>query len=207
MCPHFLSSHDKWASAEVKPGHFWLSSIIMEGSFYKLEDEAFPSFLANSMDSTSGRTTLGNVTFGSGPGLPVAASTVAKIRPASDNRWELVAALDRCDMDMFLFIDVALCTWHLILLYMSLIWSSHGLTTQVLSKTTKLTIMSLYWSHMVKFTSAFDPCPQGVAVCRQVVAPCRANTIVLLKDTPTAKRDLNRGHTASQTDAQPVALQ
>ncbi|XP_039973029.1 centrosomal protein of 192 kDa isoform X2 [Xiphias gladius] len=58
----------------------------MADSFYKLEDEAFPSFLCQSVDSTSGRATLGNVTLGSGPGLPVAASTVAKIRPGSDSR-------------------------------------------------------------------------------------------------------------------------
>lgn len=61
----------------------------MADSFYKLEDEAFPSFLYKSLDSTSGRATLGNVTLGSGPGLPVAASTVAKIRPGSDNRRDL----------------------------------------------------------------------------------------------------------------------
>ncbi|XP_018521245.1 centrosomal protein of 192 kDa isoform X1 [Lates calcarifer] len=58
----------------------------MADSFYKLEDESLPSFLCKSLDSTSGRATLGNVTLGSGPGLPVAASTVAKIRPRSDNR-------------------------------------------------------------------------------------------------------------------------
>lgn len=69
----------------------------MADGFYKLEDEAFPSFLYKSLDSTSGRATLGNVTLGSGPGLPVAASTVAKIRPGSDNRWEHAAALDRCN--------------------------------------------------------------------------------------------------------------
>lgn len=68
----------------------------MADSFYKLEDEAFPSFLCKSLDSTSGRATLGNVTLGSGPGLPVAASTVAKIRPVSDNRWG--AGWDRCDL-------------------------------------------------------------------------------------------------------------
>uniref|UniRef100_UPI0037E7D549 centrosomal protein of 192 kDa n=1 Tax=Semicossyphus pulcher TaxID=241346 RepID=UPI0037E7D549 len=60
----------------------------MADSFYKLEDEAFPSFLCKSLDSTSGRATLVNVTLGSGPGLPVAASTVAKIRPGSDNRGD-----------------------------------------------------------------------------------------------------------------------
>ncbi|XP_019735583.1 centrosomal protein of 192 kDa isoform X1 [Hippocampus comes] len=58
----------------------------MAESFYKLEDEAFPSFLGKSLDSTIGRATLGNLTLGSGPGLPVAASTVAKIRPQSENR-------------------------------------------------------------------------------------------------------------------------
>ncbi|XP_056236839.1 centrosomal protein of 192 kDa isoform X1 [Seriola aureovittata] len=61
----------------------------MADSFYKLEDEVLPSFLCESMDSTSGRATLGNVTLGSGPGLPVAASTVAKIRPGYDNREDL----------------------------------------------------------------------------------------------------------------------
>ncbi|KAM8735217.1 centrosomal protein of 192 kDa isoform 1-T3 [Acanthopagrus schlegelii] len=64
----------------------------MADGFYKLEDEAFPSFLYKSLDSTSGRATLGNVTLGSGPGLPVAASTVAKIRPGSDNRGDSVEA-------------------------------------------------------------------------------------------------------------------
>ncbi|XP_054477161.1 centrosomal protein of 192 kDa [Anoplopoma fimbria] len=62
----------------------------MADSFYKLEDEAFPSFLCKSLDSTGGRATLGNVTLGSGPGLPVAASTVAKIKPVSDNRGDPV---------------------------------------------------------------------------------------------------------------------
>ncbi|XP_049439243.1 centrosomal protein of 192 kDa isoform X2 [Epinephelus fuscoguttatus] len=64
----------------------------MADNFYKLEDEAFPSFLCKSLDSTSGRATLGNVTLGSGPGLPVAASTVAKIKPSSDNRGDPVDA-------------------------------------------------------------------------------------------------------------------
>ncbi|XP_059195410.1 centrosomal protein of 192 kDa [Centropristis striata] len=64
----------------------------MADSFYKLEDEAFPSFLCKSLDSTSGRATLGNVTLGSGPGLPVAASTVAKIKLGTDNRGDPVEA-------------------------------------------------------------------------------------------------------------------
>ncbi|XP_069392693.1 centrosomal protein of 192 kDa isoform X2 [Paralichthys olivaceus] len=58
----------------------------MADNYYKLEDEVLPSFLCESMDNSSGRPTLGNVTLGSGPGLPVAASTMAKIRPSSDNR-------------------------------------------------------------------------------------------------------------------------
>uniref|UniRef100_A0A672Y5X5 Centrosomal protein 192 n=1 Tax=Sphaeramia orbicularis TaxID=375764 RepID=A0A672Y5X5_9TELE len=70
----------------------------MADSFYKLEDEVFPSFLSKSLDSTMGRATLGNVTLGSGPGLPVAASTVAKNRPGSDNRWERAAGLGRCGL-------------------------------------------------------------------------------------------------------------
>ncbi|XP_037836225.1 centrosomal protein of 192 kDa isoform X2 [Kryptolebias marmoratus] len=64
----------------------------MADSLFRLEDEAFPSFLSKSLDSTSGRATLGNVSLGSGPGLPVAASTVAKIRPGSDNRGDLAEA-------------------------------------------------------------------------------------------------------------------
>ncbi|KAM9852578.1 centrosomal protein of 192 kDa [Aulostomus maculatus] len=64
----------------------------MADSFYKLEDESFPSFLCKSLDSSSGHATLGNMTLGSGPGLPVAASTVAKIKPQSDNRGDLVEA-------------------------------------------------------------------------------------------------------------------
>ncbi|XP_041845085.1 centrosomal protein of 192 kDa isoform X2 [Melanotaenia boesemani] len=64
----------------------------MAETFYKLEDEAFPSFLDKSLDNTSSRATLGNVTLGSGPGLPVAASTVAKIRPGSDNRDHVEAS-------------------------------------------------------------------------------------------------------------------
>ncbi|XP_068998191.1 centrosomal protein of 192 kDa isoform X2 [Embiotoca jacksoni] len=62
----------------------------MADRFYRLEDEAFPSFLCRSLDSTGDRATLGDVTLGSGPGLPVAASTVAKIRPGLDNRGDPV---------------------------------------------------------------------------------------------------------------------
>uniref|UniRef100_A0A9J8D3K7 Centrosomal protein 192 n=1 Tax=Cyprinus carpio carpio TaxID=630221 RepID=A0A9J8D3K7_CYPCA len=51
-----------------------------------IEDEPFPSFLSNASLGSSGRTTLGNVTLGSTLGIPVAASTMAKIRPPVDNR-------------------------------------------------------------------------------------------------------------------------
>ncbi|TNN39249.1 hypothetical protein EYF80_050583 [Liparis tanakae] len=64
----------------------------MAESFYRLEDEAFPSFLCRSLDSTGGRAASGDVTLGSGPGLPVAASTVAKIKPGADNRGDPVEA-------------------------------------------------------------------------------------------------------------------
>ncbi|KAM6967635.1 centrosomal protein of 192 kDa [Aplochiton taeniatus] len=64
----------------------------MAESFCNLEDEAFPSFLSNSLGSS--RATLGNVSLGSALGLPVAASTVAKIRAGqgADNRGDAVEA-------------------------------------------------------------------------------------------------------------------
>ncbi|CAL8247903.1 unnamed protein product [Lota lota] len=58
----------------------------MADSFFNLEDEPLPSFLSSSLDSTGGPVALGNVTLGSGPGFPVAASTVAKIRAGTDIR-------------------------------------------------------------------------------------------------------------------------
>uniref|UniRef100_A0A8B9KIS4 Centrosomal protein 192 n=1 Tax=Astyanax mexicanus TaxID=7994 RepID=A0A8B9KIS4_ASTMX len=57
-------------------------------SFRNLEDETFPSFLYNTSLGGSGCATLGNVTLGSTLGVPMAASTVAKIRATADNRWE-----------------------------------------------------------------------------------------------------------------------
>ncbi|XP_072572907.1 centrosomal protein of 192 kDa isoform X1 [Paramormyrops kingsleyae] len=57
----------------------------MTESFRNIEDEPFPSFLSASLSST-GRATLGNVTLGSTLGVPMAASTVAKIRAATDSR-------------------------------------------------------------------------------------------------------------------------
>ncbi|KAJ8353763.1 hypothetical protein SKAU_G00213300 [Synaphobranchus kaupii] len=56
----------------------------MTESFHNIEDEPFPSFLSASLSSS--HATLGNVTLGSGLGVPVAASTVAKIRAGADNR-------------------------------------------------------------------------------------------------------------------------
>uniref|UniRef100_A0A8C1PIS9 Centrosomal protein 192 n=1 Tax=Cyprinus carpio TaxID=7962 RepID=A0A8C1PIS9_CYPCA len=55
-------------------------------NFQNIEDEPFPSFLSNASLGSSGRNTLGNVTLGSTLGMPMAASTVAKIRPPVDNR-------------------------------------------------------------------------------------------------------------------------
>ncbi|XP_036829153.1 centrosomal protein of 192 kDa isoform X6 [Oncorhynchus mykiss] len=62
----------------------------MTESFSNIEDEAFPSFLSSSVGSS--RATLGNITLASTLGLPVAASTVAKIRAGADNRVNAVQA-------------------------------------------------------------------------------------------------------------------
>ncbi|XP_077063730.1 centrosomal protein of 192 kDa [Siphateles boraxobius] len=61
-------------------------------NFQNIEDEPFPSFLSNASLDSSGRTTLGNLTLGSTLGMPMAASTVAKIRPPVDNRFTDVQA-------------------------------------------------------------------------------------------------------------------
>lgn len=55
-------------------------------NFQNIEDEPFPSFLSNASLGSIGRATLGNVTLGSTFGMPMAASTVAKIRPPADDR-------------------------------------------------------------------------------------------------------------------------
>ncbi|XP_043116240.1 centrosomal protein of 192 kDa isoform X2 [Puntigrus tetrazona] len=68
-----------------------MSHTDME-NFQNIEDEPFPSFLSNASLGSSGRTTLGNVTLGSTLGVPMAASTVAKIRPPVDNRLTDVQA-------------------------------------------------------------------------------------------------------------------
>ncbi|XP_072535710.1 centrosomal protein of 192 kDa isoform X2 [Salminus brasiliensis] len=61
-------------------------------SFRNLEDETFPSFLYNTSMGSSGCAALANVTLGSTLGVPVAASTVAKIRATADNRLTDVQA-------------------------------------------------------------------------------------------------------------------
>ncbi|XP_030637553.1 centrosomal protein of 192 kDa [Chanos chanos] len=61
-------------------------------SFRKIDDEPFPSFLSSASLGSSGRATLGNVTLGSTLGVPVAASTVAKIRATADNRVKDIQA-------------------------------------------------------------------------------------------------------------------
>ncbi|KAK7157334.1 hypothetical protein R3I93_008726 [Phoxinus phoxinus] len=62
-----------------------MSHTDME-NFQNIEDEPFPSFLSNTSLGSSGRSTLGNLTLGSTLGMPMAASTVAKIRPPVDDR-------------------------------------------------------------------------------------------------------------------------
>lgn len=53
----------------------------MSQCYVNIEDETFPSFLADSMSSNVSEA-LDNCTLTSNLGLPVAASTVAKARPA-----------------------------------------------------------------------------------------------------------------------------
>ncbi|XP_052003508.1 centrosomal protein of 192 kDa-like isoform X2 [Xyrauchen texanus] len=55
-------------------------------NFQNIEDEPFPSFLSNASQGRIGQVTLSNVTLGSTLGMPMAASTVAKIRAPVDNR-------------------------------------------------------------------------------------------------------------------------
>lgn len=62
-----------------------LSSLCrMMEEFRNIADETFPSFLGYSLNSTS--SVIENVTISSNPGLPVAASTVARSRTGWDNR-------------------------------------------------------------------------------------------------------------------------
>ncbi|XP_009960186.1 PREDICTED: centrosomal protein of 192 kDa-like, partial [Leptosomus discolor] len=62
----------------------------MEG-FRNIADETFPSFLGHSL-SSSASVIFENVTISSNPGLPVAASTVARSNAGYDNRLSAVCA-------------------------------------------------------------------------------------------------------------------
>ncbi|NXL42638.1 CE192 protein, partial [Podilymbus podiceps] len=59
--------------------------------FRNIADETFPSFLGHSLNS-SASVIFENVTISSNPGLPVAASTVARSRTGCDNRLSDVRA-------------------------------------------------------------------------------------------------------------------
>uniref|UniRef100_A0A8C0BQU5 Centrosomal protein 192 n=1 Tax=Buteo japonicus TaxID=224669 RepID=A0A8C0BQU5_9AVES len=59
--------------------------------FRNIADETFPSFLGHSL-SSSASVTFENVTFSSNPGLPVAASTVARSKTGCDNRLSDIRA-------------------------------------------------------------------------------------------------------------------
>ncbi|XP_072184178.1 centrosomal protein of 192 kDa [Excalfactoria chinensis] len=60
-------------------------------SFRNIADETFPSFLGNSLNS-SASVLVENVTISSNPGLPVAASTVAKNKAGPDSRLSDIRA-------------------------------------------------------------------------------------------------------------------
>ncbi|NXA14001.1 CE192 protein, partial [Sapayoa aenigma] len=55
--------------------------------FRNIADETFPSFLSYSLNSSASAVFENNVTVSSNPGLPVAASTVARSRAGCDNRF------------------------------------------------------------------------------------------------------------------------
>ncbi|XP_069634681.1 centrosomal protein of 192 kDa [Haliaeetus albicilla] len=63
----------------------------MMEDFRNIADETFPSFLGHSL-SSSASVTFENVTFSSNPGLPVAASTVARSKAGCDNRLSDIRA-------------------------------------------------------------------------------------------------------------------
>ncbi|XP_068788214.1 centrosomal protein of 192 kDa isoform X2 [Struthio camelus] len=63
----------------------------MMEDFRNIADETFPSFLGNSLSSSTS-VIFENVTISSNPGLPVAASTVAKSKMGCDNRLSDVQA-------------------------------------------------------------------------------------------------------------------
>ncbi|KAG9461886.1 hypothetical protein GDO78_015468 [Eleutherodactylus coqui] len=63
---------------------------MMTEPYKKIEDETFPSFLADSISNLS--EALETCTFSSSLGLPVAASTVAKARAAFDHSLDVQAS-------------------------------------------------------------------------------------------------------------------
>ncbi|KAM9024220.1 centrosomal protein of 192 kDa isoform 1-T2 [Ara ararauna] len=63
----------------------------MMENFRNIADETFPSFLGHSLNS-SASVILENVTISSNPGLPVAASTVARSKTGCDNRLSDISA-------------------------------------------------------------------------------------------------------------------
>jgi len=65
----------------------WLCLSSLENKQHMLFTAAAGPASAAPVSSHGGRATLGNVTLGSGPGLPVAASTVAKLRADSRYVW------------------------------------------------------------------------------------------------------------------------
>uniref|UniRef100_A0A8C0BQX2 Centrosomal protein 192 n=1 Tax=Buteo japonicus TaxID=224669 RepID=A0A8C0BQX2_9AVES len=71
--------------------------------FRNIADETFPSFLGHSL-SSSASVTFENVTFSSNPGLPVAASTVARSKTGCDNRISFSLSIDD-DIDDEEFFD------------------------------------------------------------------------------------------------------
>ncbi|XP_074753573.1 centrosomal protein of 192 kDa [Athene noctua] len=76
-----------WTGADrvAKQNAILNNSCRMMEDFRNIADETFPSFLGNSL-SNSASVTFENVTISSNPGLPVAASTVARSTTGCDNR-------------------------------------------------------------------------------------------------------------------------
>uniref|UniRef100_A0A674GPC8 Centrosomal protein 192 n=1 Tax=Taeniopygia guttata TaxID=59729 RepID=A0A674GPC8_TAEGU len=68
--------------------------------FRNIADETFPSYLGHSLNS-SASVVFENVTVSSNPGLPVAASTVARSQEGGDNRYFLLFIGDEIDDEEF----------------------------------------------------------------------------------------------------------
>lgn len=78
-----------WTRADRVAKQSAISSSLrrMMEDFRNIADETFPSFLGHSL-SSSASVIFENVTISSNPGLPVAASTVARSKTGCDNRWD-----------------------------------------------------------------------------------------------------------------------